>query len=124
MHRNEDVMKERHTTKILLKLCCTLGILIIVFFLVPLFIWSYANKNPEVNQLEHSMSPNQNNEIEIVKIDEFPDPIIRINYADQSIMKTKIPHDIIVDWISEYEAIITLKRSGREPDIVVVEFEK
>lgn len=96
-----------------------MGILIIT-----LIIWLlYHVFVPKETQLMVSDSPNNKNKIEIVRVEDFPDPTLRINYDNNSIMKTKLPNDISVEWRNDYEADVILAKQGRKPDIVKVEFE-
>lgn len=95
----------------------TLGLMVI---LVP--IWLFLSHSDETS-LKVSHSPNHINTIEIIKKDDFPDPTIRINYDNQSIMKTKIPDTISVQWDNDFEADVILTKNGREPSVVEIIFE-
>lgn len=115
---NVDVEKAKFLTKIGCFIWIVLGIL---FFFVP--AWLYFSYSEET-RLKVSYSPNNINAIEIIRKDNFPDPTIRINYDNKSIMKTKIPADISVEWKNDYEAFVILTMQGREPQVVNIEFEE
>ncbi len=91
-----------------------------IFFVPAWLYFSYS----EETRLKVSYSPNNINAIEIIRKDNFPDPTIRINYDNKSIMKTKIPADISVEWKNDYEAFVILTMQGREPQVVNIEFEE
>lgn len=122
MDWNDNYVEEREKTKLLTKIGCfwaifigSLVTLLIIWFLFQTFF-------PNETQLMLSHSPNDKNKIEIVRIEDFPDPTLRINYDNKSIMKTKLPDNISVEWTNDYEADIFLTKQGREPDVVKVEF--
>ncbi len=124
MNWNTDYMVEQEKTKFATKIGCCSGIVLIGIFIIALVIWLLYNIFiPNETQLIVSDSPNNKNKIEIVRIEDFPDPTLRINYDNNSIMKTKLPDDISVEWISDYEADVILTKQGSETDIVKVEFE-
>ncbi|WP_413380971.1 hypothetical protein [Alkalihalobacillus sp. 1P02AB] len=123
MDWNEDDSLERQKTKLLTGIGCFLGLVFLVLLVILALGWLFFLKSPEETQLEVSFSPNDINKIEVVKVDAFPDPILRIKYDDKSIMKTKLPQIISIEWKNDYEAEVILTRRGREPDIVKVEFE-
>lgn len=115
-----DNSVEQEKTKLLTKIGCLFGVVILGILVILIVAWYISNS--QETQLEISHSPNNINSIEIVKKDDFPDPTIRINYDDKSIMKTKIPDKITVEWKNDYQAIVILTKQGREPDIVDIEF--
>lgn len=124
MDWNTDYMEEQEKTKFATKIGCCFGIVLIGILIIALVICLLYNIFiPNETQLIVSDSPNNKNKIEIVRIEDFPDPTLRINYDNNSIMKTKLPDDISVEWISDYEADVILTKQGRETDIVKVEFE-
>lgn len=115
-----DNSVEREKTKLFTKIGCLFGVVILGLLAISVVVW-YISSTQET-RLEISHSPNNINSIEIVKKDDFPDPTIRIKYDDKSIMKTKIPDKITVEWKNDYKAVVILTRQGREPDIVDIEF--
>lgn len=118
-----DNSVEIEKTKLFTKIGCLIGVFIFVLLAISVVVWyvfsifSYQEKT-----LELSHSPNNINSIEIVMTNDFPDPTIKIKYDDKSIMKTKIPDEITVEWKNDYQAIVILAKQGREPDIVDLEF--
>src|SRR5699024_6558264 len=124
MDWNADYIEEREKTKFATKTGCFFGIVIMGILIITLIIWLlYHVFVPNESQLIVSDSPNNKNKIEIVSVEDFPDPTLRINYDNNSIMKTKLPNDISVEWRNDYEADVILAKQGRKPDIVKVEFE-
>lgn len=109
--------------KVKTKLGCFFGVIILGLLFISLPIWLYFSLSKEI-QLEISHSPHNINTVEVVKVDDFPDPTIRIKYEDQSIIKTKIPDNISIEWENDYEATVILTKKGREPQIVPILFEK
>ncbi|WP_080873548.1 hypothetical protein [Oceanobacillus timonensis] len=129
MDWNNDQLVEYERRKAKHKIIIGSIYFLMILLIIAAIVWVpvkiiYAFGHPEETQLMLSQSPNQENEIEVVKIAEFPDPILQINYDNQTIKKTKMPHDISVEWKNDREASVILARSGREPDIVHVEFEE
>lgn len=123
MDWNDDPIVVREKTKLFTKIGCFFGIVIIGPLVIILLAWSFFHTFfPTEKELLISHSPNQINKIEIVQIEEFPDPILRIKYDDKFITKTKLPDDITVEWAHDYEANVILTKHGRKPDIVSVEF--
>ncbi|MGD6793917.1 hypothetical protein [Metabacillus indicus] len=120
MDWNDNDKSEREKTKLLTKIGCFFSAVILGLLIISTVAWSLLS--PQETRLKVSESPNQVNSIEIVKRDDFPSPSIRINYGNKSIMKTKIPDEISVEWKSDYEAVVTLTKRGRDPDVVHVEF--
>lgn len=115
--------EEREETMFYTKIGCFFGIVIIVLLIIALVIWiSYRVFVPSEVQLMVSDSPNNKNKIEIVRVEDFPDPTLRINYDNNSVIKTNLPDDISIEWENDYEANVILVRQGQEPDIVKVEF--
>ncbi|MBP1917457.1 hypothetical protein J2Z23_004463 [Lederbergia galactosidilyticus] len=53
---------------------------------------------PRETQLKISHSPNHINNMKIVKLNEFPNPTLRIKYDHKYITKTKLPDHISVEW--------------------------
>lgn len=124
MDWNTDYMEEQEKIKFTTKIGCCFGVVLIGILMIALVAWLLYNIFiPNETQLLVSDSPNNKNKIEIVRIDDFPDPTLRINYDDNSIMKTKLPDEISVEWINDDEANVILTKQGRETDIVKVEFE-
>ncbi|RDW16598.1 hypothetical protein CWR48_16295 [Oceanobacillus arenosus] len=116
--------EEREKTKFYTKIGCFFGIVIIGLLIIALIIWiSYRVFVPREIQLLVSDSPNNKNKIEIVRVEDFPNPTLRINYDKNSIIKTNLPDDISIEWKNDYEANVTLVRQGQEPDVVKVEFQ-
>lgn len=111
---------EQEKTKLLTKIGCLFWV--VITGLLIIFVVAWYISYPQETQLKVSHSPNNINSIEIIKKDDFPDPTIRVNYDDKSIMKTKIPDKIDVEWKNDYKAVVILTRQGREPDIVNIEF--
>ncbi|GAB2575360.1 hypothetical protein [Gracilibacillus alcaliphilus] len=74
-----------------------LGLLVIV--VLAWYPVKFSLASIEETQLMISHSPYGKNEIEVVRVEEIPAPILKINYGNQTITKTKIPHDISVEWI-------------------------
>ncbi|KGA96051.1 hypothetical protein AJ85_12100 [Alkalihalobacillus alcalophilus ATCC 27647 = CGMCC 1.3604] len=124
MDRDEGDGIEQQKTKLLTGIGCFLGLVFLMLLVIFAVGWLFFTKSFEETQLEVSFSPNDINKIEVVKVDEFPDPILRIKYDDKSIMKTKLPQNISIEWKNDYEAEVILTRRGSEPDIVKVEFEE
>ncbi|WP_416314309.1 hypothetical protein [Rossellomorea sp. FS2] len=116
-----DNSVEQEKTILLTKIGYLFGVVILGVVGIVIVAWyiSYS----EETQLEISHSPNKINSMEIVKKDDFPDPNIRITYGDKSIMKTKIPDKISIEWKNDYQATLILTKQGREPDIVEIEFD-
>lgn len=121
MNGEDDYILNKQKAKLFTGICCFFGIVILVLVVVLVPVWLYFSY-PEETQLMVSHSPNNINTIEIVRIDEFPDPTLRINYDDKSIMKTKLPDDLSVEWENDYEANVILIRQKREPDVVKIKF--
>ncbi|WP_035341597.1 hypothetical protein [Halalkalibacter hemicellulosilyticus] len=115
-----DNYLEREKTKLLTKIGCLFGVVILGLLAILVVVWYISNT--QETQLKVSHSPNNINSIEIVKKNDFPDPTLRINYDNRSIMKTKIPDKISVEWEDDYKAIVILTKKGRETDIVNIEF--
>ncbi len=120
MDWNDNDRVEGEETKLVTKFGCFFTAVIVGFLIISTVAW-YLLSTQET-RLKVSESPNHVNSVEIVKRDDFPSPSIRINYKNKSIMKTKIPDEISVEWKSDYEAVVTLTKQGREPDIVHVDF--
>lgn len=116
-YNNINLAKARLKTK----MGCFFGIVVLALLVISVPAWLYVSYSGGT-QLKISHSPNNINIIEVVKTDDFPDPTIKINYADQSIMKTKIPDNISVEWENDYEAIVILSRQGKEVEIVAITF--
>lgn len=91
----------------------------VLFMFIP--IWLFLTYGDET-ELKVSYSPNHINKIEIVQKDDFPDPTLRIKFDNKDIMKTKLPDDISVQWINDFEAEVILTRRGKEQDTVRIEF--
>ncbi|MGG0716737.1 hypothetical protein ABE096_03940 [Robertmurraya massiliosenegalensis] len=121
MNGEDDYILNKQKAKLFTGIGCFFGIVILVLVVVLVPVWLYFSY-PEETQLMVSHSPNNINTIEIVRIDEFPDPTLRINYDDKSIMKTKLPDDLSVEWENDYEANVILIRQKREPDVVKIKF--
>jgi hypothetical protein len=121
MSWNDNHNFEREKTKFLTKIGCFFIVVILGLFMVLLVAW-FTSSSQET-QLKVSYSPNNKNLIEIVKEDDFPDPALRIKYDNnKSVMKTKIPDKITVEWKNDYEAIVILSKQGREPETVNINF--
>ncbi|MGP1909381.1 hypothetical protein ACTSEZ_14550 [Metabacillus sp. JX24] len=120
MDWNDNDKSEREKTKLFTKIGCFLIAVILGILTLATAAWYVLS--PQETRLKVSESPNQVNSIEVVKRDDFPSPSIRINYGNKSIVKTKIPDEISVEWKSDYEAVVILTKRGREPDIVQVVF--
>lgn len=118
---SDDHVVERQKTKLLTGIGCFFGIAILGFFVIFASVRIYHLIYPGETQLKISHSPNNINTIEIVRIEDFPDPTLRINYDDKSIIKTKLPNKISVEWQNDYEANVILTTQG-EPNVVKVEF--
>lgn len=116
----DDNSVEREKTKLLTNIGCLFGVVILGLLAISIVVWCISST--QETRLKISHSPNNINSIEIVKKDDFPDPIIRIKYDDKSIMKTKIPDKITVEWKNDYQAIVILTKQGRKPDMVDIEF--
>ncbi|WP_339148980.1 MULTISPECIES: hypothetical protein [unclassified Sutcliffiella] len=116
--------EEREETKFYTKIGCFFGVVIIGLLIIAFIIGiSYRVFVPSEIQLMVSDSPNNKNKIEIVRVEDFPDPTLRINYDNNSIIKTNLPDDISIEWKNDYEANVILVRQGQEPDVVKVEFQ-
>ena len=113
---------EREKTKFLSKIGCFFSVVTLGIFVILIVAWFISSS--QETQLKVSQSPNKTNSIEIVKKDDFPDPTIVINYDNKSIMKTKIPDKITVEWKNDYEAIVILTKQGREPETVRLKFKQ
>ncbi|MEY8749261.1 hypothetical protein [Alkalicoccobacillus gibsonii] len=100
------------------------GALLLIICLTPIFILMYTLKYPEQEQLEHSVSPNNINEVEVVMIYDFPDPIFEIRYDQETIQCTKGRGDISIYWEDDYKAFVRLDgRDGEESRIFVLTFD-
>ncbi|MBM7542800.1 hypothetical protein [Amphibacillus cookii] len=117
----DDYNLNEQKVKFLTGIGCFWVIVILVLMVVSVPVWLYFSYSEET-QLLVSHSPNNIKTIEIVRIEDFPDPTLRINYDNKSIMKTKLPDNISVEWENDYEANVILTRQKREPDIVKIEF--
>ena len=123
MDWNENHLVGREKTKLFTKIGCFYGIVIIGPLVILLLIWSFIHTFfPNETELVVSHSPNNINKIEIIRVEEFPAPILRIKYDNKYITKTKLPDDISVEWKNDFEANVILTKYGREPAIVKVEF--
>ena len=123
MDWNDNHIVDREKTKLFTKIGCFFGIVIIGPLVIILLAWSFFHTFfPNETELLVSHSPNNINKIEIIRIEEFPDPILRIKYDTKSISKTKLPDNISVEWKNDFEANVILTKFGREPDIVKVQF--
>lgn len=100
------------------------GSLLLIICLTPIFILLYSLKNPEQEQLEHNVSPNNINEVEVIVIYDFPDPVFEIRYGQETIEFTKKREDISIYWEDDYKAFVRLDgRVGEEPRIFVLTFD-
>lgn len=84
----------------------------------------YSLKYPEHEQLEHSVSPNNINEVEVIMVFDFPDPAFEIRYGQETIQFTKGRGDISIYWEGDYKAFVRLDgRDGEEPRIYLLTFD-
>ncbi len=119
----DDKNSLEHEKSILsVKIGCFFGVIMMGLLAVLVIGWHALF--PQETLLKASESPNKINMVEIVRKNDFPDPTIRINYDQKSIMKTKIPDSISVEWRNDYEATVILEMQGREPSIVDITFEE
>lgn len=121
-NENDDHLVNAQKTKFLTGIGCFFAVIILGLIVVILPAWLFFSQ-PKETQLTVSHSPNNINTIEVVRIEDFPDPTIIIKYDNKSVMKTKLPDKISVKWKDDYEADVVLTKQGREPDIVKVTFE-
>lgn len=131
MHSNDSdtEIKNRMTaqkTKTLAILGCSgtiiLGVLVIL--LSAWIFWDYITK-PEETQIMTSESPNEKNRIEFFKVNEFPDPILKIKYDNRYIIKRSIlpiANKISVEWKNDKEANVILDGKGKEPHVEEIKF--
>lgn len=127
MDWNEDYEEEQQRAKHSSGMGCFFWMIILGLLVILVLAWYpakliYYSIYPEETQLKVSHSPHNKNKIEIVRIESFPDPTLRINYQDKYITKTKIPDRISVKWKNDDEAHVILTKQGREPSIVKIEF--
>lgn len=129
-HTEERTRITAQKTKILAILGCSgtiiLGILIV---LLSAKIFLDYISTPEETQIMTSESPNGKNKIEFFKIDEFPDPILKIKYDNRYIIKQgilPIPDNISVEWKNDKEADVLINGPGKatekKPEIEEIEF--
>lgn len=119
----DDKNSLEHEKSILfVKIGCFFGVIMMGLLAVLVIGWHALF--PQETLLKASESPNKINMVEIVRKNDFPDSTIRINYGQKSIMKTKIPDSISVEWRNDYEATVILEMQGREPSIVDITFEE
>jgi|SRR5690625_310163 len=129
-HTEERTRITAQKTKILAILGCSgtiiLGILIV---LLSAKIFLDYISTPEETQIMTSESPNGENKIEFFKIDEFPDPILKIKYDNRYIIKQgtlPIPDKISVEWKNDKEADVLINGPGKatekKPEIEEIEF--
>lgn len=115
-------------TKILAILGCfgtiILGVLVI---LLSAWILLLYMTTPKETHIMTSQSPNEKNRIEFFRIEEFPDPILKIKYDNRYIIKMNIlpsPDKISVEWKSDQEANVSLDGNGKEPDVEEIKFNR
>ncbi|MEW4306013.1 hypothetical protein Q0N12_11490 [Rossellomorea marisflavi] len=114
-HEDEiDIRKTKNLTGIGCLLAVVLPILLLPFIIGWLFFRAGETT------LEISSSPHDVHTIEVVKVDEFPDPVIDIRYGDQVMTKTKIPDDIKIHWESDQKATVTLIKGDRKQTIPII----
>lgn len=114
-HEDEiDIRKTKNLTGIGCLLAVVLPILLLPFIIGWLFFRAGETT------LEISSSPHDVHTIEVVKVDEFPDPVINIRYGDQVMTKTKIPDDIKIHWESDQKATVTLIKGDRKQTIPII----
>jgi hypothetical protein len=122
MRWNDNHNVEQEKTKFLTKIGCFFSVVTLGLFVVIVIAWFISSS--QETQLKVSRSPNKTNSIEIVKKDDFPDPTIRINYDNKSIIKTNIPEKITVEWKNDYEAVVILTKQGRERETIKLKFKQ
>lgn len=127
MNHHDDIIeykKSLQKMKVLAIFGCLSTILIgmIVTAISAWLLWGYI-WTPGVKELQVSHSPNNENIITIYQVNEFPDPILKIEYGDQEITKTKIPDKITIEWENDVKAQIMLHRNGEDDQIEYVQFE-
>lgn len=121
MDGESDYILSKEKAKLQIGIGCFFGVVILGLLIILIPIWLLFSLSDET-RLKISHSPNNVNTIEIVKKDDFPDPTIRIKYENKSIMKTKIPDNISVQWDNDFEAIVILYKQGKDPGIVEIKF--
>jgi hypothetical protein len=101
---------------------------IIIILLGAKIFLDYINP-PAETQIMTSESPNRINKIEFYKVDEFPDPILKIKYGNRYIIKQgtlPIPENISVQWKNDKEADVLISGPGKaaeeKPLIEAIEF--
>lgn len=100
----------------------TLGVIVILLSVWIIFLYAFT---PTETLIMTSESPNKKNSIEFFKIEEFPDPILKIKYDNRYIIKMNIlpsPDRITVEWENDQEAHVILNRGGNETDIEEIQF--
>ncbi|MFK3937493.1 hypothetical protein ACI2JA_08245 [Alkalihalobacillus sp. NPDC078783] len=98
--------------------------LLLTIALIPILVLIYSFQNPEQYTLEHSYSPNNINEIEVIQIADFPDPIFEIKYGEDTIEFTKLRGDLSIHWEDDYNAFVRLDRPvGEEPHVFILTFD-
>lgn len=111
---------EREKIKLSTKFGCFFSVILLVLMTFLTSIWFVSSQKEQ--QLLVDESPNNINTISVVQVDDFPDPTISIRYDGESITKTNIPDKISVEWFSDYKAVVTLLKIGRDPVFVDITF--
>ncbi|KZE50752.1 hypothetical protein [Rossellomorea marisflavi] len=114
-HEDEiDIRKTKNLTGI----GCLLAVVLLILLLPFIIGWLFFRTGETT--LEISSSPHDVHTIEVVKVDEFPDPVIDIRYGDQVMTKTKIPDEIKIHWESDQKATVTLIKGDRKQTIPII----
>lgn len=131
MHSNDldteiKTRKTTQNTKTLAILGC-LGTIILGVLVILLSAWILLlyMTTPKETHIMTSESPNEKNRIEFFRIEEFPDPILKIKYDNRYIIKMNIlpsSDRISVEWKNDKEANVILDGNGKEPDVEGVKF--
>lgn len=114
--RNAKINAQK--TKTLTSIGC-FGVVVIIILVLLFSTWTFLGYlfTPQETQFMVSESPNEKNQIEFLKVDEFPTPTLKIKYDNRSITKpTIVPklENLAVEWRSNQEAVIILKGKGEE----------
>ncbi|UKS66382.1 hypothetical protein [Rossellomorea marisflavi] len=113
--REDEIEIEQ--TKNLTRVGCLLAVVIPILLLPFIIGWLFFRTGETT--LEVSSSPHDVHTIEVVKVDEFPDPVVDIRYGDQVITKTKIPDEIKIHWDDDEHATVIFTKGDRKQTIPI-----
>lgn len=115
--------KTKNKTKALAILGCSgsifLGIIVILLSGKMLLDYIFT---PEETLIKTIPSPNDEYTIELYRIDEFPDPSLKIKYDNRYIIKPNTSvNQVSIEWKSDKEADVIIDK-GNEPQIENITF--